>query len=890
MSDQVWGPELRRRLAPLALTPVREAEIVDELAAHLDDRCREHTATGVSDAEARRLALAELDDSDILARRLGRLESPASADAPLIGGPSHGRLPSGLGQDVRYGLRSLRKNPGFAAAALLMLALGTGANAAMFSVVDAVLLRSPFRDHTRIVMVQDRHDPKATHVLSAPLDELRQLQQTTAVFDSVSAFGYAGPILTGVGEPRRLRIECVSATMFRVLGMEPVLGRAFSQDEDRPGADPVLVVSDPFWRQALGGRSEAIGRSLTLDGHAVTVIGVMSAAFDGTRSLGTVDAWAPLGQGIGPVSAAGCQVRSGGFNVYARIRSDLTLPAAQARLQAMTGGARGLLSLDESTTGDDRPTLLMLLGAVSFVLLIACANVANLLLERAVRRRREIATRLALGASPGRLVRQVLTESVLLAMLGTLLGLVAAWFVLGALVTLLPPSVAHASRIALNMRVFGMSLLAGVAAGLLAGVVPAVQASSRRLTVWLSDARAVTIPSRSRARRALVVTEVALSVALLVGAALMIQSFLAILPTHPGFDSSNRVVASMALSGPRYQSPGPRLAFLGELTDRLTHLPGVRGVSAASFVPFGDSVAFVPITMTGRPDLEDGHVGVFSAMVTTNYFEEMRMPIKRGRAFLTTDDARAMPVAIVSETMARRLWPDGDPLGAQIAIKARGFAFDDASRRVVGVVGDARSFGSTTRTSSQLYVPLAQYPTDALCVVVRTDPGAPDPSSDIRRAAAATDATQVLNSVSRFDDLLSRSVAPRRFVTWLMIAFAAMAVGLATVGLTAVIGASVAQRTREIGIRMTLGARPAAVIRLVLGQAMALALGGVVIGLGLAVATTRFLTDSLYGVTPLDRPTFAASAALMLVVAMAASYIPVRRASNVDPLVALRAE
>jgi predicted permease len=889
MPDLDWRPELRRRLAPLRLPPVREGEIVDELAAHLDDRYREHLAGGVSDAQARRLALAELNDSDVLARRLGPVAGPVSADGPVIGGPSQGRLLSGFWQDVRYGLRSLRKNPGFAAAALLMLALGTGANAAMFSVVDAVLLRSPFRDHTRIVMVLDRRDPKVTHVLNAPLDELRQLQQTTAVFDSVSGFGYAAPILTGVGEPRRLTIECVSASMFRVLGIDPVLGRAFSEDEDRPGADPVMVLSDRLRRQVFGG-GDAIGRSLTLDGHPVTVIGTMSAEFDGTRSLGTVDAWAPFGQGVGPVSAAGCQVRPGGFNVYARIRADLTLPAAEGRLRALTAEARGLISLDESTTGDDRMTLLMLLGAVSFVLLIASANVANLLLERAVRRRREIATRLALGASPGRLVRQVLTESVLLATLGTLIGWVAAQLVLRWLVSLLPLSVPHVGHIALNARVFCVSLLSGVAAGFLAGLVPALQASSRGLVVWLSDARAVTLPSRSWTRRALVVSEVALSVALLVGAALMIQSFLTVLPTHPGFDPSDKVVASMSLSGPRYQSPGSRLAFLEELTSRLRHLPGVRGVSAASNVPFGGSVAFVPITVMGRPDLADGHLGVFSAMVTANYFEELRMPVKRGRGFLTTDDTRAMPVAIVSETLARRLWPGTDPIGAQIALKARGFTFDNASRRVVGVVGDARAFGNTTHTSSQLYVPMAQYPTEWLSVVVRTDPSASDPGPDIRRAAAATDATQVLNSVSRFDDLLSRSVAPRRFVTWLMSAFAAMALGLATVGLTAVIGATVAQRTREIGIRMTLGARPGAVVRLVLRQAIALALGGVAIGLGLAAATTRLLADSLYGVTSLDPPTFATSAVLMLVVAIGASYVPARRATKVDPLVALRAE
>jgi putative ABC transport system permease protein len=793
----------------------------------------------------------------------------------------------GLWQDVRYGLRSLRKSPGFAAAALLMLALGTGANTAMFSVVNAVLLWSPFRDPAHIAVLLDRHDPRRTSTLNAPLDDLQHLRGMTGVFDSVSALTLAEPILTGVGEPHRLGVECVSASMFRVLGIAPVAGRPFVDDEDRPGGAPVIVITDRLARQAFGG-GEVVGRSLRLDGHDATVVGVMSPEFNGVRSQGTTDVLAPIGQGVGGPSAAGCEVRAGGTNVFARIRSDLTVPAAEARLLAMTGRTRGLISLDESTVGDDRATLVMLLGAVGFVLVIACANVANLLLERAVSRRREIATRLALGASPGRLVRQVLTESVLLATLGTLAGVAAAWFALGSLVALLP-GLPNAAHVALDGRVLGVALLVGATAGLLSGVVPAIQASSRGLAIWLHDARAVTLPSRSWTKRGLVIAEVALSVALLVGAALMTRSFLTLRPTRPGFDASNRIVASMVLAGARYQTPAPRVAFLDDLTVRLALLPGVRGVSAISFAPFSGMLSFLPITVTGRPDLADGHVSIFTSAVTANYFDEMRMTIVRGRGFLRTDDVRAAPVAIVSETLARRVFPDGNAIGSAISMTAR--AIDPTPRRVVGVVSDIRMFGSHTRPSSELYVPMSQDPSVYMNVVVRTaDAGTGDLAPAIRRAAAAVDATQVLDAVRTFDDLLAASVAGRRSITWLMSAFAVMAIGLAVVGLMAVIGASVAQQTREIGIRMTLGARPEAVVGLVLRQAMALALGGVVIGLGVAVATTRFLSGYLYGVTPLDRTTFAVSAALMFVVATAASYIPARRATRVDPLVALRAE
>ena len=794
---------------------------------------------------------------------------------------------SGFWRDVHYGLRSLRKSPGFATAAILMIALGTGANAAMFSVVDAVIVRSTFRDPARVVELLDRQGPGREAPLWASPDEMLRLRGMTGVFDSVSAGEFAQPTLTGMGEPRTLLVECVSASLFRVVGIQPVAGRAFGDAEDRPGADPVIVISDKLSQQAFGGGARALGQSLVLDGHSVTVIGVMAADFDGA-ALRNPDAVAPLGQGLGKASAAGCHVGLG-IAVYARIRSDLTLRTAQTRLQAMTGGTRSLVSLDDANLSDDRTTLLMLLGAVSFVLLIACANVANLLLGRAVVRRREVATRLALGASPGRLVRQMLTESVLLAALGALAGLVAARLALGTLVALLPLGLPHVGHIALNARVFLAAVSAGVLAGLLAGLVPAAHASSRDLAVWLHDARAVTLPSRSWARRALVVTEVALSVGLLVGAALTMRSFLILRPTHPGFDASNKMVAAMRLSAVKYPSSASRLAFFDALTRRVVGLPGVRGVSVVSIAPFSGMTDSQRITVTGRSDLDDGHVVVNTSEVTANYFDEMRMAITRGRGFLPTDDLRALPVAIVSETLARRVWAGGDPIGAVIGPKSK--TAGAAPRLVVGVASDIRTSGGSTRPSAELYVPMAQDPPPEADVIVRTGDAAPgNLASEIRHEVAAVDATQVVTSVTPFEEILSGSQGERRFVTWLIGTFAAMAFGLAVLGLTAVIGASVAQRTREIGIRMTLGAHPGAVVGLVLQQAIALTGCGVVMGLGLAIATTRFLANSLYGVTPLDGPTFAASAALMLVVALAASYVPARRATKVDPLVALRSE
>jgi putative ABC transport system permease protein len=523
------------------------------------------------------------------------------------------------------------------------------------------------------------------------------------------------------------------------------------------------------------------------------------------------------------------------------------------------------------------------------VLLIACANVANVLLERALGRRAEIAVRIALGASPGRLVRQLLTESVLLAMFGAAAGLVVAGVTMGALVSLMPLGVPHLTHIVLSARAMIVTLGVSVLAGVCAGLVPALQLAGPGVASALKDARSATAPHRQWMRRSLIVGELALSVALLIGAALMIRTFLTLMPRQPGFDPAHKITALVQLSGARYEKAFEQLAFVDALTSRLRALPGVAGVSVVNDVPVSGFKSTIGVILQSRPETADGHTWVFNPIVTTNYFEEMRITLLRGRMFTDADDARAPQVAIVNEAMVRRFWPARDPIGTELTLVS--YKGESIVRRIIGISRDVRTFGSDTRTRAEAYVPLSQSPTGYLNFIVRTGEGdriPADLTSGIRAAVAHVDSTQVVDRVESLDRILSRAVASSRFVTLLMTAFALMAVGLAVVGLAAVMAWSVAQRTREIGVRVALGATSANVVQLILKQALGLSLAGIAIGLSVAALSTRLLSDWLYGVKPLDAMTFGACAVLMFLVAMLASYVPASRATKVDPLRALR--
>ena len=808
---------------------------------------------------------------------------------------------SAFGRDARFALRLMARTPVYTSAAVLMIALGTGANAAMFSIVDAVLLRSPFAHPDRVVGVLiEGTNRRATAAISRP--EFDALRERGGVFESIAALGSSrAPILSGVGEPQRFAPECVTASTFRVLGTPPLAGRTFSDEEERSGA-AVVVISYRFWQRVLAGAPDAVGRQLDLNGVPTTVVGIMPHGFAGPYSHDAIDGWLPITlppiaqaarrQAIGNEMARPACVPLGTLNVFARLTPALPFGAAARQAtdaagidripdwQGRTGGRVRLEQLENVNVTELRTPLLALVGAVGCVLLIACANVANLQLERAVGRHRELAIRLAIGATRGRLLRQTLTETLVLYLVGGAAGAVAAMWTLHAIVALLPIGVPHVDDVAMSARVLTATLVFACAAGLAVGLVPALTTTS---VATIGELK-ISTPTGSRTgtwiRRALVTSQVALSLTLLVGAGLMVRTFLTLRPVRPGFTASDKITVSVQQRSPDAVRPS---VFFRRLFDRLQEIPGTQAVSGSTYLPMSGVVT------SGMVSAGETTLSAWEGTVTPNYFAEMQIPIVRGRAFAATDDDAAPAVTIVNETFARRTWADHDPIGE--AVTVRGFDGMQFVRHVVGVVRDTRSLGGDLKTRPELYVPFAQDGLPFLYVIVRTaDPFDARLPGEIRAAAAALDPLQVVDHFTVLQTMLDDGVSTPRFGAWLLAAFAAMALLLAAVGLAASIAWGVAQRSREIGVRMALGARGRDVVAMFLKQGLGVTLAGIVFGLAGAAASTRLLQSWLYGVTPLDGRAFAGSAVGMLVIAALATYLPARRAAGVDPVVTLRTE
>ncbi len=812
-------------------------------------------------------------------------------------------------QDLRHALRMMLKSPGFTAVALLALALGIGASSAIFTLVNAVLLRPlPYPDSERLFLVVRQYRQSRNETVSIPkIDYWRKHSQA---FESLTAFDVIGAgynLSSAEGEPERVRGVRVSADFFRVVGVFPVLGRGFLPEEDLPGGRRVVVLSDGLWRRRFGADPGLLGRSVILGGEPYTVVGLMPRGFE---FVPEADLWTTLQPVVKTTDQANYLACLG------RLKPGITVGQARAEMERLAVQFRqqypdlmgrnqsfGVFSLHEEVAGNIRPALLVLLGAVGCVLLIACANVANLLLARAATRAKEVAIRTALGASRLRLLRQLLTESAVLALAGGALGTVLGFWGLKALLVASPAGIPLV-RITLDARVLGFTLAVSLLTGILFGLAPALRASRPDLNETLKEGtgRATAGSPRSRLRGLLVVSEIALALVLVVGAALLIETYLRLRNVPPGFDPRRVLTMQMSLTGPRYAHTAQVDSFFRQVLQRLETLPGVEAASSVTNLPL-EQGPDLPFNIEGRTDT-DNNPGAQWRAITPNYFRAMRIPLRRGRHFTDSDTGQSPAVVIVNEALVRRYWPrfpaGEDPVGQRITIgRLMGKDFGDRTREVVGVVGDIKEVGLDRAAPLTLFVPCSQVPTSFTPLLNRLLPAtwvvrtAGEPlrmTTAIQREIRAVDRQQPVSNVRTLEQVLDGAVARQNFNMLLLGVFAALALVLAAVGIYGVMAYSVGQRMHEIGIRMALGAGRGAVARLIVGQGMALALAGVLVGLGGAFALTRLLAGLLFGVRPTDAATFVGVSSLLLLVALAACYLPARRAMRVDPIITLRYE
>ncbi|HXI93360.1 MAG TPA: ABC transporter permease [Blastocatellia bacterium] len=800
-------------------------------------------------------------------------------------------------QDLRYGLRMLYKNRGFTAVALLALALGIGANSAIFSVVNSVLLRPlPYRDPQRLIMIWENYQQRGgpEREWASPAD-FRDFRDQTQSFEHIAALLGWGPTLTGQDEPEDLQGAAVSYDSFAMLGVEPALGRSFRADDDQPGADRVVVLSHQLWQRRFSADPSIVGRNVTLSGESYTVIGVMPRGLS-FPILNNTEVW----RTISPLLAAnsGCDRGCVILRIIAKLKPAVTIEAARAEMSGLTqqiaerypdtnkGVGAMLVPLHEQLVGDVRPAMLVLLGAVGLVLLIACANVANLLLARAAAREKEVAIRAALGASRARLIRQHLTESLVLAVIGGALGLLIAFWMVDLLVSFAPKGTPRLDEIAIDRSILAFTFGIAVLTGLTFGLAPALLSSRTNFNSALKEGgRDTSATSRgARLRSALVVSEVALALMLLVGAGLLIKSFVNLQRVDPGFNPTSALRVDVTLPRTRYPERNQSAAFYKQLLERVAALPGVQSAGAVSSLPLSGGGTDSDFGIEGRPPAEPGHPQVaWYSSVTPDYFRAMGIRLLRGREFTEADNAAAPKAVLISESMARRYFPDEDPL-------AKRLVFGKDAREIVGIISDVKFFGLNLDARPSMYFPHAQAPARVMSLVVRTQGEPLMLAAVIRGQVSALDRDLAVSSVMTMGELVGRSLAEPRFVLLLLGAFAAVAMLLSAIGVYGVVSYSVTQRSHEIGVRMALGAQMSDVLKLVVGQGMSMVLGGVGLGLIAAFALSRVMESLLFGVSATDLPTFAATSLILAGVALGACFVPARRATRVDPMESLRYE
>lgn len=857
----------------------RDAELREEIEAHLRMAIAERVARGASLRDAEREVRREFGN-DLLVREVTR---------DVWGGAWLEQLL----RDVRAGVRGLRRSPGFATVAVLSLALGVGANTAVFTVVNGVLLRPlPFTDPDRLVLLS--HLPERLPFDVPPSmfeDAYQDLRQGHRAFDGLASFGRAQLTLTGAGDPVRIPAALVTADFMAVLGVAAAAGRAFLPGDDLPGNEPVVVLGDRVWRERFAGRAEVIGRSVRLDGVLHTVIGVMPASFTFPYDA---QVWVPMvrQQGVQqvwlrPVVARLVRnvTREQAAREIERTLADFDPPPGQ-KMQVR------VVPLEDFLVGRARRSLLVFSGAVAFVLLIACANVANMLLMRAAARDQEIAVRAALGASRGRLIRQLLTESTVLALVGGVAGILLSYAGVRWLLATAPAGrIPRIQDVRIDVFILTISLGATLLAGLLFGLAPALTATRQHLRSAVGGAARTLGGGTERLRRALAITEIAVAIVLLTGAGLLLRSFARIRAVDPGFDAQNVIAMRLYLPESAYPDATKLLAFHTALLERLEHIPGVTASGSVNWAPLGSSLIRGDFGIEGRPELTRGFT-VDKLVASHGYFRALAIPVVFGRDFDVRDDARASPVAIISRSVARRFWPPDGGAAVGRRITGRPDAETNEWMTIAGVVEDVTSQTLTGDKPAAIYTPLAQ--TDRpvflndMTFLLRTERAAGDLMPVVRAAVRDLDPDLPIPLLATMNDIVAGSISEPRFQANLLSIFSVLALLLAAIGTYGVLAHDVSSRTREIGLRMALGADRFDIARMVLRRALLLAVPGIALGTAGALALTRVLASSLFEVEATDPFTFFTVAAALLVTALFAAVMPSRRATSVDPLTAVR--
>jgi predicted permease len=863
-----------------------EKELGSELRFHIERQVEENIAAGMTAQEARRAAVREFGGVEQVkedcrdTRRVNYVEN--------------------LIKDIRYGLRMLRKSPSFTFFAVTVLALGIAANSAIFSVADNVLVRPlPYRDSDRLVMVWEDSSaygfPKDT---PAP-GNFADWKSRNEVFDDVSAIAGASLNLTGDGNPEDLIGKRVRANLFSVLGVTPALGRDFRPDDDLPGSPHVAILSHGLWLRRFGGDAEIVGKEITLNFEKCTVVGVMKRVVQFPDR--ETELWVPSRFTTEQLANHGNHF----LQVIARLKPGISLKTANANLAAIAAqlekenpdsnakvGAFAV-PLREELAGEVRPAILMLVGAVCFVLLIACANVANLLLSRATGRRRELAMRLALGATRGRVIQQMLTESVLLSLFAGAAGLLLSVWGTKFLATLIPAGFAPLAGTGVDARVLLFTLFVSLTTGILFGIIPASRVSQFHLTPALNQGggRGAVGSGGHRLRDALVVCEVALAIVLLAGAALLIRSLQNLYHLDPGFRADHVLVMRTPLPRQKYEAFAPRVAFYDQVLAKVEALPGVVAAGYTTWVPLTNTGGATGITIQGKPEPAPGSILIPNTrIISLDYMKALQMKLIEGRAIEESDGAGKLPVALINQTMARNYWPGENPIGKQF--KVGGYNEKSPWIAVIGIAGDVHQAGLDVPARAEMYLPYQQqdfgYEPEYLAVRTAGDPMAF--AEIVRQQVWAVDKEQPVAGMMPLEDLVDENLASRKMQASLLSGFAGLALLLVTLGIYAVLSFAVTQRTQEIGVRVAMGAQPRDVLRMIFAQGFKLFLIGAAIGLAAALALSRALVHLLFGVSAYDPASFASVTVLLAAVALLACYVPARRATRVDPLIALRYE